>query len=172
LRQGEQIGIKPEDIDWENGILYVKRAITYDESGNIVEGQTNNKYSRRSIKLLPIMIEALNEQKKVYDLYKGKYFFCNKIGERINKSALRQNFWIPALKKAGITLRAIKHTRHTFATIALSCGENPLWVAKVMGHRNTDMVIRVYSEYVEDINGAKDGLSLNKILQGDNGNYG
>ena len=59
----------------------------------------------------------------------------------------------------------MKQTRHTFATIALSCGENPLWIAKVMGHRDTNMIIRTYSKYIEDAFGSKDGTMINSVYQ-------
>jgi hypothetical protein len=38
-----------------------------------------------------------------------------------------------------------------------------------MGHRNTDMIIKVYSKYVENARGTDDGGLLNRILQGSNG---
>jgi len=55
----------------------------------------------------------------------------------------------------------MKQTRHTFASIALSCGESPLWIARVMGHRNMDMIIKVYSKYIVKASGAEDGEFLN-----------
>lgn len=70
------------------------------------------------------------------------------------------------MKKAGIEYREMKQTRHSFATNALSCGENPLWIAKVMGHRDTDMIIRVYGKYIEDAGRAKDGNKLDAMYQG------
>jgi integrase len=64
----------------------------------------------------------------------------------------------------------MKQTRHTFATLALSLGENPLWIAKVMGHRDTEMIIRVYSKYIEDVKGTGDGSILSGIYEGKKGN--
>ena len=66
----------------------------------------------------------------------------------------------------------MKQTRHSFATVALSCGENPLWIAKVMGHRNTEMIIKVYSKYIENAVGSNDGSVLNDALQGNQGKEG
>lgn len=57
----------------------------------------------------------------------------------------------------------MKQTRHSFATNALSCGENPLWIAKVMGHRDTDMIIKVYGKFIENASGHKDGIHLDAI---------
>ena len=38
-----------------------------------------------------------------------------------------------------------------------------MWIAKVMGHRDTEMIIRVYSKYIEDVRGMQDGSILNAI---------
>jgi integrase len=166
LRQGEQIGLKPEDIDWEKGLLNISRAITLDEKGNIVEGKTKNRYSRRTIRLNASMLEPLKAQKEIHKRFKCEYFFCASQGSRIHPSNLRKRVWLPALKKAGCEVREMKQTRHSFATVAIGCGENPLWVANVMGHRNTDMIIKVYSRYVEDGAGSSDGELLDKAFQG------
>ena len=48
LRPGEQIAVKPEDIDWSGGFCSVRRAITLDENGKRVLGGTKNEYSRRT----------------------------------------------------------------------------------------------------------------------------
>ena len=166
FRQGEQIAIQPDDIDWSMGLLHIRRAFTRDDRGKTMLGKTKNKYSRRTIKLIPVMFESLKAQKEVYDQCQGEYFFSSKQGKKVDRSHLRQRIWTPALKKAGVQYREIKQTRHSFATNALSCGENPLWIAKVMGHRDTDMIIKVYSKYIEDARGSKDGSNLNAIYEG------
>jgi len=166
LRQGEQIAIKPNDIDWSKRLLHIRRAFTRDENGTVMLGKTKNKYSRRTIKLIPVMYDAVKAQKKIYDQFKGEFFFCSTTGKRIDRSHLRQRVWSPALTKADVEYREIKQTRHSFATNALSCGENPLWIAKVMGHRDTDMIIKVYSKFIENAGGFADGTNLNAIYQG------
>ena len=166
LRQGEQIGLKPEDIDWKKGLLHVRRAITRDENGKFIEGKTKNRYSRRTIKLTKAMFEPLMAQKKIYGRFGVEYFFCTTSGHRVRPSNLRKRVWLPALKKAECSIREMKQTRHSFATVALSCGENPLWIAKVMGHRNTEMVIKVYSRYIETQSGSNDGDLLDRAFQG------
>jgi integrase len=164
LRPGEQIGLKPEDIDRAKGLLYVQRAITLSEDGKRAEGGTKNKYSRRTIKLTEGMLEALTQQKVIHESFGCEYFFCTPNGCPVHLSNLRRKVWIPALKKVGVRVREVKQTRHTFATIALSCGEDPLWIAKVMGHRDAEMVIKVYSRYVENLRRAEDGSTLDAML--------
>jgi integrase len=165
LRPGEQMALKLEDIDWEKGLLHVRRALTLDENGKRAMGRTKNRYSRRTIKLIPAMLEALKEQKTIHESLGGEYFFCTTGGTQVNVNNLRNRVWAPALKKANLASREMKQTRHTFATIALSCGENPLWIAKVMGHRNTEMIIKVYGKYIEKAGGTADGHSMSRLLQ-------
>jgi len=102
LRQGEQIALKPGDIDWSKGLLHVRRAMTLDENGNKVEGMTKNRYSRRTIRLIPVILEALREQEKIYREFNGEYFFCSSNGQQVNSSNLRQRVWIPALEKLAL----------------------------------------------------------------------
>ena len=161
LRQGEQCGLKIGDIDWEMQIIRVRRGITMNEEGKRMEGPTKNISSRRNIKFSPEIREALEAQVVIYEKSKGKYLFCDPDGSDILPATLRKRVWVPTLRKANIPFREMKQTRHSFATIALSCGESPLWIAKTMGHTDTDMIIKVYGKYVEDALGSKDGTKLN-----------
>jgi hypothetical protein len=57
----------------------------------------------------------------------------------------------PVLKRAGIRMRGLYQTRHTFATLALSSGEAIGWVAEMLGHANTEMVIRHYHKFIPNL---------------------
>lgn len=165
LRQGEQIALKPEDIDWNSGLLHIRRAMTRDIEGKPIEGKTKNKYSRRTIRLIPVMQEILKEQKEILSRFENTvYFFTSPSGSRVYVSNLRRRVWIPTLQKAGLKIREMKQTRHSFATNALGCGENPLWIAKVLGHRNVEMIIKVYSKYIDN-DDSYDGNSFGQLYQ-------
>ena len=41
-------------------------------------------------------------------------------------------------------------TRHTFASLMLSAGEDPLWVARMLGHTSTEMLYRHYGKYIRN----------------------
>jgi integrase len=156
ISQGEQIAVKPEVINWNKGTISIRRAMTRDENGKPVEGPCKNKYRRRTIKLSPKMLSALKDQKRIYAHFKGDYFFCSETGKMFDASNVRIRVWIPTLKRAGVEYREMRQTRHSFATYHLSQGKNPLHIAKVMGHRNAEMVIKVYSKYIDDAVGIDD----------------
>lgn len=165
LRQGEQIGLKPCDIDWEQKVIHVRRGMTLDENGKKMEGPTKNCFSQRDIDFTPVICRALKLQMAVYGRFNGEYFFCSPEGRMVNVQNLARRVWGPSLRKAKIPFREMKQTRHSFATMALSYGENPLWVASTLGHRDTDMVIKVYSKFVKNASGSVDGGMLNKAYQ-------
>ena len=52
------------------------------------------------------------------------------------------------------------------STVRTCCLNQTTKVAKVMGHRDTDMIIKVYGKYIEDAGGNKDGHGLNASYQG------
>jgi integrase len=63
------------------------------------------------------------------------------------------------LKKAKLESRPIIQTRHTFATMMISAGENLGWVQKMMGHTSLKMITDKYFSYVPNMthnNGFKD----------------
>ena len=156
LSQGEQVALKTGDIDWKKKTIRIERAMTRDENDKPVEGPCKNKYRRRTIKLSSKMLSALKAQNNIYSNINGEYFFCSPTGSMFNSSNVRKNVWIPALKSAGVKYREMKQTRHSFATYHMSKGKNPLQIAKVMGHRNAEMVIKVYSRYIDGAVGIDD----------------
>ena len=76
--------------------------------------------------------------------------FVTNQATRIDPSNLRKNVWIPIFKKIDVEYREMRQTRHSFATYQLSQGKNPLQIAHVMGHKDAEMVIKVYSKYLDD----------------------
>ncbi len=164
MRHGEQTAIKPGDIDWQKGLLHIRRAMTRDAQGKIIEGRTKNAFSRRTIKLTPGMIEILTQQKKIHNTLGSEYFFCTPEGKRIDIDNFRKRVWATALEDAGVAYRDLRQTRHSFATTAFSNGVNPLYIAHMMGHRNTEMIINVYSKYVENNSNNAELHALDRIF--------
>mgnify|MGYP000017621823 CR=1 FL=1 len=52
------------------------------------------------------------------------------------------------LKRTDIKYRNPYQTRHTFASMLLSRGENPMFVAQQMGHKDWSMIIKVYGRWI------------------------
>jgi integrase len=146
LRTSELIALEWNDIYWLKGTALISRAIVLKQ-----EKGTKTKTGIRDILLLPPALDALKAQ-KTFSFKIGKRVFFN---PRTNlpwetDGQIRKTAWTHILKKAGVRYRNPYQTRHTYASMLLSAGENPLWVAKQMGHRNTEMIIKHYGRWIPD----------------------
>lgn len=92
---------------------------------------------RRVVTLLQPALDALQAQ-RVHTQLAGKEVFLNpRTGEPwLHDGPIRKTAWQPALRQAQVRYRYPYQTRHTFASTLLSAGENPVWVASMMGHKD------------------------------------
>lgn len=63
---------------------------------------------------------------------------------------IRHGAWTHALRLAGVRYRRPYQTRHTYASMMLTAGENPVWVAGQMGHADIGMIFRNYGRWIRD----------------------
>ena len=76
------------------------------------------------------------------------YVFTGPQGWFINLNFLREMIWHPTIDAAMLRRRTFYQTRHTFASNALDTGENPKWVADMLGHKSTQILLDVYEKFV------------------------
>lgn len=112
---------------------------------------TKTKSGERHVLLLPPAIDALKAQKEFTYSFKGRVFHNPRTNTPWETDGqIRKTCWKYILKHAGVRYRNPYQTRHTYASMLLSAGENPLWVATQMGHRDTEMIIKHYGRWIPD----------------------
>ncbi|MFP5998212.1 tyrosine-type recombinase/integrase, partial [Helicobacter pylori] len=52
------------------------------------------------------------------------------------------------LKALNLKDRKLYTTRHTFASLMLSQGEEPLWISQTLGHKDLNTTYNTYSHYI------------------------
>lgn len=149
LRTSEMVGLRWEDVDLARGEIRIRRATTQAAKGAAEVPKTNS--SKRMVKLLSPAREALEAQ-KAFTLLANAHVFLN---PRTNApwegdQPIRKTLWQPALKRAKVRYRVPYQTRHTYASMMLSAGEHPMWVANQMGHADWGMIRRVYGRWMPD----------------------
>lgn len=145
MRTSELIALEWGSIDWIHGKVSVDRATV--EGLTTEEGKTDAAI--RKIDMRQGAFEALTEQKAHTLLAGGQVFHDSRYSKAWASDQPIKKRWIIVLKKAGVRYRNPYQTRHTFASTLLSAGENALYVAKQMGHRDTEMITRNYGRWIE-----------------------
>ncbi len=148
LRSSEAIALNWSDVDFMAGVVRVRRAITREAKG--VAEYPKSDAGRRDVKMLAPARAALLAQKALTFMAEldGPVFVNPTTRERFSGSHQIWKVWQTALKHAGVRYRRPYQTRHTYASMMLSAGENPMWVAKQMGHADWTMIARVYGHWM------------------------
>jgi integrase len=121
--------------------LYINKSYVYG-----IDGTTKTKNSKRYIDCLGFVVEALEEQRKFSGRH--RHIFLTKGEARMNPDHYRNVIWTRALDKAGLEYRPPIQTRHSFATMMLSAGEDVGWVQNMLGHSSLQMIFTRYYAWV------------------------
>ncbi len=159
MRLGEQVALKWRSIDWNNKKILVRESRVMG-----IEGRPKTKGSYRDLAMVPIVEEALRDQRKKQN-GKSAYVFLNTDGKPIEGETLRKTTWTPALKRAGLEYRSMYHTRHSFATLMISCGESVGWVQSMMGHSSLRMIQEHYFRFIPNLTHV-DGSAFSQKFEG------
>jgi integrase len=148
LRTSELVALLWSDIDWVKGTVRVSKAKT--QKAKEAE-KPKTRRSVRDVKLLQPALDALKKQ-KCHSFLIGAPIFLNPLNNNQpwrGDRRIRENVWIPALKRAGVRYRNPYQTRHTYASMMLTAGESPIWLAGQMGHADTSMIFRRYGKWIQ-----------------------
>lgn len=147
MRTSELVALDWGDVDWLRGEIRVSKAMTQAAGGEAEVTKTTS--GRRSIKLLAPAMEALKAQKAFTFLADAEIFQNPRTLERwAGDQPIRKTMWAHALKRSGVRYRRPYQTRHTYASMMLSAGEHPMWVAQQMGHKDWTMIARIYGRWM------------------------
>src|ERR671917_520092 len=159
MREGELLGLKWEDVDFERGLLRLRHALVR-EGGKVVLGDLKTPKSRRSVRLTAVATNALRghlerqlaEMQRMGSHYQpGGLVFATESGTLINPSNLRNRSFKPLLRRAfgeaGPDI-CFHDLRHTCATLLLSQGTHPKLVQELLGHATIAMTLDTYSHFL------------------------
>lgn len=126
-------------------------------SGRLFIGRSKTQAGLREIKMLPILRDVLAAHKaSAYRSGPDDLVFPTVTGGRRDKDNLRERVLAQVFERAnelleergrvplpkGLTPHKL---RHTYASVLIACGEDPISVMKQLGHTDPAFTLRVYS---------------------------
>ncbi len=170
LRVGEALGLKWENIDFDKGALYVEQGLTenieFDDDLNITKREdiissTKTSCSKRAIKMPKLVIEALQQWKKIQwckEQVKGipltkpsNLVFCKEDGSIRGYDATRRMF-DRFTKKHGFRQEFGIHChmlRQTFSNMQIENKRNIKNVQHLLGHKDAKTTQLHYNSIVD-----------------------
>ena len=161
MRTGEIDGLRWEFVDFSRRQILVRETLV----GGKTE-YTKTDGSQREIPMLGPVFDALKSQYEATHKL-SRYVFCNSVGEPLDSNNVTKRVWYPLLRHLGLKKRRPYQTRHTAATLLLASGENPEWVARLLGHSSTEMLFKVYSRYIPNLT-RMDGSAFENLVGNSN----
>lgn len=156
LRTSEINALRWKHIDFNNRHILVREGWVMGETTEL-----KTKSSVREIVMSKAIYDALNAQKVITG--KNRYVFGSEVDTPLDSSNFTRNVWRKLLAHLEIEYRRPYETRHTAATLMLASGESPDFIARQLGHSNTEMLFRVYTRYVPNLT-RQDGSAFDKLI--------
>ena len=163
LRQGELLGLKWSDMDWENNQVHVQRTYT---KGRFFA--TKTRTSNRKIDLGPTVITELKKWKLACPKNKLDLIFPNEAGNPMNSSNMVNRHFKPALKESNLPQIRFHDLRHTYASLLIEQGENLKYIQNQLGHSSPTVTLNVYAHLMNPTNQAS-ACRLENAVFGEDG---
>ena len=152
LRSGEARAIKAQDIDFEKGVLHIRKTLKYLGGIGYFEDSPKTRSSYRDIPLTEETAELLRAQMSTEN--SSGYLFTTRSGNPLNKDLLQYEIdrIVRMIRADGIEFERITpHIfRHTFATRAIEAGMSPQVLKTILGHSSLAMTMDLYSHVLPE----------------------
>jgi integrase len=166
MRQGELLALKWEDVNFEAGVLQVRRTLSTATGGGFTFSAPKTAKSRRSIKLPNTALSSLRKHRKAQleermrlsELFIDQgLVFTSRVGTPISRQDLITRSFKPLLKRAGLPDIRFHDLRHTCATLLLGKGVHAKFVQELLGHATISITLDTYSHVLPGMGDAAAG---------------
>ncbi|HEY5344250.1 MAG TPA: site-specific integrase [Solirubrobacteraceae bacterium] len=155
LRLGEALSLRWRDVDLARGTITVRAAKTDAEV--------------RTVNLLPILHNELDDYRARLDPASDALVFCTTTGHRLGATNIRRRILDKAVTNAnaklaedgferlpeGLTPHSL---RRTFASLLFAIGETPPYVMAQMGHTTPNLTLAIYARQMDRRDGEQGRL--------------
>jgi len=148
LRTGEITALRYSDIDLKNKVIKVNKT-----RNKGIESTPKTLSSFRNVEILDVLFPYLETHINNYKKENDDYVFLTKFKKPYySATKISVTYWQKVLDKLNLKYRNLYQMRHTFASIMINSGEDILWVANMLGHKNANITLQVYAKYIKNEN--------------------
>jgi integrase len=146
VRNAEAIGLQVRKIDFTRKLITIDQTLARTRKGSYANARIFKSTKTGSSRFLPMdkQLEILLRKASVNKAGKD-LVFTSVNGKAIDDQQFQKRVFKPMLKYLGIPERDLYATRHTFGTMAIEQGINPIDAGYLMGHSNPKTVLTCYS---------------------------
>jgi integrase len=158
MRRGELIGLQWKDVDWNAGMIHIRRQVYELEGGGWIFQAPKTERGRRGIRLGRGMLEALRYHFTVtipqMQAIAGEAWQENDLIFPTSKGTPRNGYNVSKdfherVIASGLPVIRFHDMRHTAASIMLLHGEPPVRVAGILG-QSVQILLSTYAHYIPD----------------------
>jgi integrase len=151
LRRGEILALRWSDVDWINGLLWVRRSVEQTRAGASIK-EPKSPRSRRSVALPPVVVEALRghraRQNEIRDALGSDYQENDLICPRDDGSLWPPQAFTSAyrdlLRRRGLPGPNFHALRHSHASQLIRAGLDIKLVSARLGHSKSGFTLETY----------------------------
>jgi integrase len=139
MRLGEVLALKWGNVDFEKGVIWVKRSyrrgrVTPPKNGKVRKVDMSAQLAETLKAELPKAADELIVNRDGYFMEQN---FVRRVYDRI-------------MKKAALRKRKFHSLRHSFASILLSKGAQLVYVSRQLGHSSVSITSDIYTHWISD----------------------
>ena len=157
MRREELLGLHWRNLDYENQLIAIEKAVQYVGGQGNVEGDTKTRQSRRIVKAAPVVMDCLrtymeHKQKLMaqqgYEWSKNDYIFGNLQGD-IPAACTLTAWFKDFVRRNDLPDIHLHSLRHTAATLLID-GNCPITaVAGTLGHATPATTTTIYAHAIQ-----------------------
>lgn len=144
LRLGEMLGLQPEDIDFDAGVIHVRRQLAKQKGEPL-----KTAASKRDVAMTASVARMLREH--IEEFHPTEWMWTSPNTQMpLSDGTWRSQVWEPVVTAAEIGAFRSHDFRHTFGAWLIEQGASVQYVQRQMGHENGVMVLTTYNDLLNE----------------------
>ncbi len=155
MREGEVLGLRWRDIDFDNGEIHVRQQV-HHRNRQFEASEVKTESGRRVLPMIDVVRTVLTDYAAVREVEIPEFVpgspphstddtvVQTQSGTPVEASNLRRS-WYRDIERAGLPAIKIHHARHTAATLLASMGVPERETQLILGHSNIATTQQIYT---------------------------